>query len=312
MGRAAVSKAIAILLATATLTGQPQAPRFEVASVRVIPDGGQFVLPTQRLTDTRADIQGGLNWILFSAFRAQYYEFQISAPSWLNEVRVEIHATLPAGATAAQVPEMLQQLLAERFGMVAHREMRQADGYELVVGPDGMKMLEVEPVDELRKEFPTELRGGRTLADYTRQTHDGPVRTMDLSKGGTRRITSRTMYERYISLGGDGSSVFNAIRMTMAELAPFLWEAMDAPVVDRTGLTGVYQFTLTLPRGAMGERHIRELASGRLGASLSSGAPTGGVSALKAIEGLGLKLERRRVPVEVVVVDRISRTPTDN
>jgi uncharacterized protein (TIGR03435 family) len=50
---------------------------------------------------------------------------------------------------------------------------------------------------------------------------------------------------------------------------PFLWETMDAPVVDKTGLTGVYQFTLTLPRGAMGERHIRELASGRLSARAS-------------------------------------------
>jgi uncharacterized protein (TIGR03435 family) len=120
------------------------------------------------------------------------------------------------------------------------------------------------------------------------------------------------MYERNVILGGEGGSVFNAARMTMAELVPFLWETMDAPVVDKTGLTGVYQFTLTLPRGAMGERHIRELASGRLGASLSSAAPTGGLSALKAIESLGLKLERRRVPLEVVVVDQISRTPTEN
>jgi uncharacterized protein (TIGR03435 family) len=254
------------------------------------------------------DVTGGLNWVLFWAFRAQYYEFQISAPTWVNDVRVDIQATMPPGATVAQVPEMLQRLLAERFGLVVHRETRQVDGYELVVGPDGIQMREVEPVNDLRTEFPPQVgRNGRPLNDTTQETPEGTVRTI-----GNRKITSRTMYERNVILGGEGGSVFNAARMTMAELVPFLWETMDAPVVDKTGLTGVYQFTLTLPRGAMGERHIRELASGRLGASLSSAAPTGGLSALKAIESLGLKLERRRVPLEVVVVDQISRTPTEN
>ena len=49
----------------------------------------------------------------------------------MTDVRVDIQATMPPGATVAQVPEMLQRLLAERFGMVVHRETRQVDGYEL-------------------------------------------------------------------------------------------------------------------------------------------------------------------------------------
>jgi len=49
----------------------------------------------------------------------------------VTDVRVDIQATMPTGATVAQVPEMLQRLLAERFGMVVHRETRQVDGYEL-------------------------------------------------------------------------------------------------------------------------------------------------------------------------------------
>jgi uncharacterized protein (TIGR03435 family) len=117
------------------------------------------------------------------------------------------------------------------------------------------------------------------------------------------------MYDR-LNNPGFGPTL-NATRMTMAELAPSLWETMDAPVVDKTGLTGVYQFTLTLPRGAMGERLSRELMQ-RLRGNPSSSAPTVGVSDVKAIESLGLRLERRRVPLEVVVVDKISRTPTEN
>src|SRR5688572_21074126 len=141
MGRATVLATIAISVACTTLTAKPQAqlPRFEVASVRLLPNDGQYLLPSRRLTDTRVDVTAGLNIVLFWAFRAQYYEFQIFAPDWVNnDVRVEIQATMPPGTTVAQVPEMLQRLLAERFGMVVHRETRQMDGYELVVGPDGI------------------------------------------------------------------------------------------------------------------------------------------------------------------------------
>jgi len=36
------------------------------------------------------------------------------------------------------------------------------------------------------------------------------------------------------------------------------------------------------------------------------------ISTAKAVEGLGLRLERRRSPIDVLVVDKIERTPTDN
>lgn len=48
------------------------------------------------------------------------------------------------------------------------------------------------------------------------------------------------------------------------------------------------------------------------GSSNVIGEPAGGVSVFKERERLGLKLEQRRIPVEVIVVDRISRTPTAN
>ena len=146
----------AICAAVAPFAQSQQAPVFEVASVRLIPDGAKSRLSRQ-LTDARVDITTPLSWVLFTAFRAEYYEFQISAPGWLSDVWVDIHATMPAGATVAQAPEMLQRLLADRFGLVVHREVRQMDRYELLVGADGIKMREVEPADELQKEFPPEF-----------------------------------------------------------------------------------------------------------------------------------------------------------
>src|SRR5687768_8404834 len=97
MGRATVLATIAISVACTTLTAKPQAqpPRFEVASVRLLPDDGQYLVPSQRLTDTRVHIRASLMWLLFWAFRAQYYEFQISAPDWVSDVHVDIQATMP-------------------------------------------------------------------------------------------------------------------------------------------------------------------------------------------------------------------------
>jgi uncharacterized protein (TIGR03435 family) len=48
------------------------------------------------------------------------------------------------------------------------------------------------------------------------------------------------------------------------------------------------------------------------GANLTGNDAAPEAAAFKALEGLGLRLERRRVPVDFVVVDKISRTPTEN
>jgi uncharacterized protein (TIGR03435 family) len=118
------------------------------------------------------------------------------------------------------------------------------------------------------------------------------------------------MHERI--LVPNGGPIFNASRMTMTELTPYLWETMDAPVVDKTGLDGVYQFTLSLPRSAMTARLMLQSTSLRRGTNLTGNKSAPEAAAFKAIEGLGLRLERRRVPVDMIVVDKLERTPTEN
>jgi uncharacterized protein (TIGR03435 family) len=307
MGRATVLTTIAIYLTTAALMAQTQTPRFEVASVRMSADDAHPM--TSRMTDSRVDIAQPMQLILLSAFRVQAN--QLSAPDWLNQTYVEISATMPAGSTVAQVPEMLQTLLTERFGLAIHRESRPMDAYELVTGPDGMKMREVEPVDDLKRQFPVDP--SRTPRDTTQETTMGQVRTISIPRG-LRRITSRTMYERTIS--PSGTLIVNATRMNMVEFVSVLQGNLGTlPVVDNTGLTGLYQFTIELPNDAGAAVLAAGAAAFRATQGGSAGVEAGdrrlGIPA-KALEGLGLKLERRRVPIEVVVVDKISRTPTEN
>jgi uncharacterized protein (TIGR03435 family) len=103
----------------------------------------------------------------------------------------------------------------------------------------------------------------------------------------------------------------NAVRMTMGELADVLTFNVDKPVVDKTALTGVYQFRIELDANQSAARGWLSLGVTTTVRGEPIGMPTGG-STFKAIESLGLRLEERRTPFDVVVVDRITQTPVEN
>jgi uncharacterized protein (TIGR03435 family) len=295
-----VTAILVVFGALASVHGQePAFPAFEVASVRLAPGPNNF---SQRMSDTRVDIVGyPLRWVLVQALRCK--DYQLLGPEWLTEVFVEIHATIPPGDNVKQAPEMLRRLLIERFGLAIHSESREMEAYQLLLASGGLRMREVQAIDEIDKHFPPQLNAnGQARLDNTRVTPDGPVRIMAIPRG-TRHVTARTMYERTST--NSSTFLINAIRMTMAELVPLLEVNLATPVVDRTGLTGIYQFTIELPRD---ETTVRELA-GR-GVRVDPRNP--GVSSFTAVESLGLKLERRRTPLEVLVIDKLNRAPTPN
>jgi|SRR5688500_15151412 len=302
---------VLLLLALTAQAFAAQTPVFEVASVRLAAGPG---MTSQRMTDSRVDLTFiNLRSLLLLAFRAKGYE--LSGPDWLAGTRVSVQATLPAGATRQQIPEMLQRLLAERFGLVVHREPRPMEVYELSVGPDGHKLREVEPVNELDKSFPVsklaeQLGTAANSSDRVTDTPDGPVRTIRSGDSlKTTTLTARTMYKVTQNVGSLSrrTQTLDATRMTMAEFAAVLAANMGQPVLDKTGLREMYAFSVELPMEA---RLIESLARSPSGASATLELPN--LSEAKAVESLGLRLERRRSPVEVVVIDQIDRTPTDN
>ena len=70
---------------------------------------------------------------------------QLVGPDSLKTDRYDILAKLPAGANEDQVPQMLQALLAERFGMKIHREKRETAIYALVVSKGGLNSKKMKP-----------------------------------------------------------------------------------------------------------------------------------------------------------------------
>ena len=98
-----------------------------------------------------------------------------------------------------------------------------------------------------------------------------------------------------------------ATAMSMAELAEQLSGQLGSPVSDLTGLTGKYDFTLYFSQ----ERLVVDSTRGgprppQPDADAAPGLPTA------VQEQLGLRLESRKLPLDLIVVDHIEKVPTEN
>ena len=96
----------------------------------------------------------------------------------------------------------------------------------------------------------------------------------------------------------------------MPELAHYLGRQgpVGAPVVDETNLAGRFDFVLTFaPALGSGDHATRAMAEGKM--ALVEGGLTSYRDALAAV---GLDLESRRRPLDVIVIDRAERVPTAN
>jgi uncharacterized protein (TIGR03435 family) len=199
----------------------------------------------------------------------------------------DVVAKLPAEVTGEkQHRAMIQSLLEDRFKLVVHRETKDLPAYALVVGKNGLKIKEVPPDPE--------TDAGRGKVDVT-VTGGG--------RGGTVVNYGPGSYVTY------GLNKLDAKKVNFASLVDTLARFVDRPIVDMTGLTGKYDFTL--------EYSVEELrslvrASGGDASRIPDlgGDPT--ISIFSSLEGLGLKLEARKAPVEVIVVDRAEKVPTAN
>ena len=219
-------------------------------------------------------------------------------PDWATRERFDIRAVMPEGATEQDVPETLKTLLAERFGLRAHIEQRPYPVFELIVGPAGPKFSEVEAVDERQKDFNSDP--GKTASDTI--TSSGDFRTITrFEPDGLRfiTVTGKTRYS-YKLVEGDARQL-DAERITMQEFIGLL--SVERPVLDKTGLVGIYRFKTLLPPIPISARMQATLGD-RVSVNPS-------ISLSRAVEPLGLRLERKNTPVDFIVIDRLQR-PTSN
>ncbi len=306
------------------------APAFEVATIKPAPPLDPSKIATGQLhlgmsTDAgRVDIGFlSLSDLIRTAYRVKPY--QLSGPGWMSEQRWDIQATIPEGASADQVPEMLQALLADRFKLTIHRSTTEHSIYALIVGKNGSKLKEAAP-DPAPAAAAADGQPAKSPAkgELVIGAGENQVRVTRDPAGRGANVSSPKFGQMKVSMGDAGAMRMEFSKMKMADLVDILTPFVDRPVLDMTELKGSYQVGLDLTLEDM----MKVARSAGMGAGVPvaqfpvpgatvSGSPlnaasTPSGSVFSAIEKLGLKLDPRKAAVEMIVVDHLEKTPTEN
>jgi uncharacterized protein (TIGR03435 family) len=265
----------ALLLIVACTAQAQTGPRFEVASIKPSGDPRNYFVdntsPRAFMTGARFDIQlASLMALVTTAYHVEL--FQVSGPSWMSETRFDIIAKPPEGTTTGQIPEMLRALLAERFHLAVRTESKEQTVYVLSVAKDGLKLKEAS---------------GKPLPKAADARH---VLTEMRTENGVQTISQV-----------NGRLWFEADRATTLDIAHVLRGYVDAPVVDETGLKGIYEVSLELPSTTL-----------KAAAPTDTASDPAGISVIASVQKLGLRLEKRKAPMDHIVIEHIDRTPTAN
>ena len=249
-------------------------PRFEVVSIKRTPEttgpGADFAsMPGGRLHARNNSVAN----LVGNAFDVPQYRIA-NMPDWVRSERYDLEAKAPdLNASRPQVMSMLQTLLEDRFTLRWHWEPREGPVYVL-----------------------SAARGGHKL----RATKDGGC-AADIEKAKLLPAPAPGRASRVCGnnwLNGSGPNiVWSAYGIDMEKLAGSLAAFTGRTVVNQTGINGLFDIDVELPR-------LQPLA----GADL---APADADAFTVIREQLGLVLEQGKGPLEYFVIDSIAR-PTEN
>jgi uncharacterized protein (TIGR03435 family) len=324
---------IALWLGTALLAQTPPAaaPSFEVASIKPAPplDPAKIMQGKMHIGMTidaaRVDIgSASLSDLVVIAYKIKPY--QLTRPDWMASERFDVLAKMPEGAKKDDVGAMLQGMLADRFKMATHRETKDHPVYALIIGKNGPKLKEAPK--EAATPAPAEPPADGAPPKQGVFTMDTPEGKMSVEPSGGRGgiVKGGPFGQMKFSVTENGTMRMEFASISMLGLADMLTRFTDRPVVDMTELKGNYEIVLDLSIDEM--RNVMRAAAASAGLSMPMGGGEGregrmaspadaastpsGSSILTAIQQLGLKLDPRKAPIEMVVVDHMEKSPTEN
>jgi uncharacterized protein (TIGR03435 family) len=257
-------------------------PKFKVASIKPSKSGDQGTYvsspPGGHYTATVP-----LRSLIASAYLNEFPpkgRLIFGGPDWMDSELFDIEARAEGNPGIEQMHLMVQSLLEERFKLVMHHETRQLPTYELVLAKAGKTGPQLTPhsgdaecTDSASGKRLPQPRPGEAMSAYCNGFFMNP-RPGDLRETGNN--------------------------ITMEKLGQFLSQSVDRMVVDRTGLSGAFDFALEF---------APELGPGsQPGVTATGSDPSTPPSLFEALqEQLGLKLEPTKSPVDVLVIDRVEK-----
>jgi uncharacterized protein (TIGR03435 family) len=218
----------------------------------------------------------------------------------------EIAAALSGGADVQTTPESLTMRGTPLAACIAWAY--QVEIYR-VTGPDWIKNTRFDiaakaaapTTDKEMRVMLQHLLADRFKLTLHRQTRELEGFVLSVAKGGHKLKESQSDEPAVFRQNGIGAIGTNA---PISEIIPMLSQAVGMPVTDLTGLKGKYDFRIDLApylADVMGNRQPGDAPPDPIA-----------IGTLVLQEQLGLKLEARKAPVEVLVVDNVEKVPTEN
>ena len=263
-----------------TQGSQAVTPTFEAASVKPNKSGDQGSCICGPRADRFTNVP--LEVIITWAFGVRADQV-LNLPSWARTERFDIITKLPEGSPGGLtlVMQMTQSLLAERFNLRMHTESRDGPAYALVVARrDGRLGPKLKP-------------NAVDCAAYLAEKRAAGQTITATGIGDAALCSPAVFSNRFVKASAKPIDLLtNAIARQVGR-----------PVIDKTGLTGNFDYNLewspdlSAPPGSNPD--------GR-------GGPLDGVPLVTALEEqLGLKLESIRAPDQVIVIERLEHPTPD-
>lgn len=267
-------------LAAWPLLPAAQTLRYDATSVRANTSGPRGTQPRMQFTPAGdfTAVNQPLRVLLNFAFRLPLHRVE-GMPDWFTSERWDVTGKAPAGlvnVTPDQRTEMLRGLLEDRFALKTRMVTKDMPGMVITLArSDG--------------------RLGPGLRPSTSDCESAEAAALARVQG--RPPSGRPP----CALGGGSGGPLCGTGVTLAQLADGLGGVFQRHVLDQTGLTGRYDFLLTFTPDQKG------------GPGISFGRPCGAVTGDQPAfstafsEQLGLKIESRRIPVEMLVIESAER-----
>lgn len=274
---AAAALAMAVALATQTPAQTPPRPHVEVAAIRRNVTGADS--GNVHIGSGRFDVQNmSIHRLIYVAYKVQANRI-IGGPSWLDSDRYDITAT-GDDMNGDNFPLMLQTLLEDRFNLKVHREIKEGNVYELTIAKAGPKLQPTKPGTCV----PLDLSKNRPQQDPNQRRC-----------GSWQSIRSGTRI-------GAGITMTDTTGVGFQSLTGQLSSALDRPVIDKTGLTGLFDIHL---------EWTPDEVNAPTPADSGQPADTGPTIFTALREQLGLELKPTKGPVPFLVIDSVGR-PSEN
>jgi uncharacterized protein (TIGR03435 family) len=232
-----------------------------------------------------------LRMLVMAAYQKQPFQL-VGGPPWQNADKFDINATAGGDAKPStdQMLVMLQTLLADRFNLKVHTETREVPIYALMLSRgDGKLGAKLKPSADTCPDFKVQQQ--QQLEAIAKGGLAG-LAAMAAKPGGPCSFSP-------LQPSTPGSIGMRASGQSISTLTLVLTQLTGRPVIDKTGLAGLYDFDLFIDLQTI-IRLSNELG---INVPVPQGLPEGPSLMTQLQEDLGLKLDSQRGPGDVLVID---------